>query len=138
MLMFSKAHTELISSEIPVSATGTNPFSKTLYSVQDSRHWTGSQNPVMQSVIYLHENPLERIYGTKLRSLESSKFVTHILEYGWIVYIQVIYLLSVIVLFAEVWFILVTVNIWVGFLSFWDMMSHNWVAGTQWCRIIAE
>lgn len=82
MLMFSKAHTELISSEIPVSATGTNPFSKTLYSVQDSRHWTGSQNPVMQSVIYLHENPLERIYGTKLRSLESSKFVTHILEYG--------------------------------------------------------
>jgi len=127
--MFSKAHTELISLEKPVSTTGTDPVSKTVYSVQNSRHWTGSQNPV---------NPLEWIYGTKLRSQESSKLVTHIIEYGWIVYIQVIYLLSVIVLFAEAWFILVTVNIWVGFLFFWDMMPHYWVAGTQSRHIIPE
>jgi len=91
----------------------------------------------MQSVIYLHQNPVEWIYGTKLQSLESSKLITQILEYGWIVYVKVIYL-SVIILFAEVWFILVTVNIWVGFLFFWDMMPHYWIAGTQLCRIIPE
>jgi len=34
--MFSKKYTELISLEIPVSTTGTDPVSKTLYSVQNS------------------------------------------------------------------------------------------------------
>ena len=138
LLMFSKAHTELTLLEIPVPTTGTDLVSRTLYSVQNRRHGTGSQNRVMRSVIYLHRNPLEWIYGTKLWSLESSKLVTQLLEYGWIVYVQVIYLVSVIVLFAEVWFILVTVNIWVGFLFFWHMMPQYLVAGTQWWCIIPE